>query len=246
MFTGVVDDFEISMSKKGLLAEVTGRGLAALLLDTQVRAAEYLSAQLPDIISHYVTPCGITKLEMQSMPPVSNFVVETGYTCFQVLAGFCRHSAEIFPRFSADGTLVLKKETTSGKVITIRDCCTQAHFSKNRYGLIATQVLINTRNGQRIEARNEEFLARGGRSIRVNGITGQKVRAIWRGAQQRIDDAKRNSEILTIEVPGAFVAEPLDEVQVFLPELGISNTYTVQEAEAVCDETGLRCCLVLR
>ena len=32
VFTGVVDDYEIRMDKKGLLVEMTGRGLAALLL----------------------------------------------------------------------------------------------------------------------------------------------------------------------------------------------------------------------
>ena len=49
VFTGVVDDYEIRMDKKGLLVEMTGRGLAALLLDNQVRAAEYVRAQLEDM-----------------------------------------------------------------------------------------------------------------------------------------------------------------------------------------------------
>ena len=35
--------------------------LAALLLDNQVRAAEYLSAQLADILKSYVLPYGVTK-----------------------------------------------------------------------------------------------------------------------------------------------------------------------------------------
>ena len=62
VFTGVVDDYEITLDAKGLLAEMTGRGMAARLLDNQVRAAEYLSAQLADILKSYVLPYGVTKL----------------------------------------------------------------------------------------------------------------------------------------------------------------------------------------
>ena len=107
VFTGVVDDYEITLDAKGLLAEMTGRGMAARLLDNQVRAAEYLSAQLADILKSYVLSYGVTKLRTVQMPAVERFVVETGYSCWQVLAGFCRHSADIFPRFLPDGTLVL-------------------------------------------------------------------------------------------------------------------------------------------
>ena len=69
-FTGVVDDYEIRMDKKGLLVEMTGRGLAALLLDNQVRAAEYVRAQLEDILSTYVRPYGIVNIRAAAMPPV--------------------------------------------------------------------------------------------------------------------------------------------------------------------------------
>ena len=119
VFTGVVDDYEITLDAKGLLAEMTGRGMAARLLDNQVRAAEYLSAQLADILKSYVLPYGVTKLRAVQMPAVERFVVETGYSCWQVLAGFCRHSADIFPRFLPDGTLVLEPETP-GKTVRLR------------------------------------------------------------------------------------------------------------------------------
>ena len=72
-FTGVVDDYEIRMDKKGLLLEMTGRGLAALLLDNQVRAAEYVRAQLEDILSTYVRPYGIVNIRAAAMPPVVSY-----------------------------------------------------------------------------------------------------------------------------------------------------------------------------
>ena len=45
MLRGVVDAYEISMSERGLLATVEGRGMAALLLDNESEAVTYESSQ---------------------------------------------------------------------------------------------------------------------------------------------------------------------------------------------------------
>lgn len=245
VFTGVVDDYEISLTKNGCIAEVTGRGMAAKLLDVQVRAAEYVSAQLEDILQEYVTPYGIPRVEADSLDSVSNFVVETGYTCWQVLAGFCRHSGDVFPRFGIDGALILNTKTLN-KGTVIRDCVESAWYSDDRYGVIAKQILINTRNGEIQVAENKEFLDRGGSRIRVAGRTGDKIRAVWRTARQRIDDSERNARLLTLRVPGGFLAWPTERIRVELPVLGISDYFVVQTAESACDETGLTCLLTLR
>ena len=189
-FTGVVDDYEIRMDKKGLLVEMTGRGLAALLLDNQVRAAEYVRAQLEDILSTYVRPYGIVNIRAAAMPPVERFVVETGYTCWQVLAGFCRHSAEIFPRFLPDGTLVLG-ETEKIQTVRLRQGrCISAALSDSRYGLSSRQILVNTRTGQQIAAENSEFLRRGGSCVKVQGLTGNKVRATGQASDRGLRAGK--------------------------------------------------------
>ena len=134
------------------------------------------------------------------MPPVAQFVVQTGATCYQALAGFCRHSADIFPRFLADGTLVLRKNAL-GKQVWLGDEILQAQYVRNRYGV---------------------------------------------AAKQRLDDARRDEKLLYVTAPGVFLAEPLDMVSVKLDALGISGTFTVQEAQSGCDETGATCTLILR
>ena len=246
VFTGVVDDYEIRMDKKGLLAEMTGRGLAALLLDNQVRAAEYVRAQLEDILSTYVRPYGIVNIRAAAMPPVERFVVETGYTCWQVLAGFCRHSAEIFPRFLPDGTLVLG-ETDKIQTVRLRQGrCISAALSDSRYGLSSRQILVNTRTGQQIAAENSEFLRRGGSCVKVQGLTGNKVRATWRTAAQRLEDARRDKHLIEVCVPGSFTARPLDRVELTLPAMGVEGVFTVQTAESVCGDAGVSCTLTLR
>ena len=245
VFTGIVDDFELRLGKEGAIAELTGRGMAARLMDMQTPAAEYVSAQLEDILNAYVRPCGITKIEADEMPPVRNFVVQTGATCYQALAGFCRHSAEIFPRFLADGTLVLRKEA-AGSSIRLGSEILTAQYVRNRYGVAARQVLINTRNGSYQAADYAGFQALGGTRVQYAGRTGDKIRATFRTAKQRLDDTKRDEKLLYVTAPGVFLAEPLDMVSVKLDALGISGTFTVQEAQSGCDETGATCTLILR
>ena len=246
VFTGVVDDYTLRLDRRGLVAEMTGRGMAAVLLDNQVRAAEYVRAQLEDILNAYVRPYGITSIRACEMPPVERFVVETGYTCWQVLAGFCRHSAGVFPRFLADGTLVLEKEETGQRLRLGQTQCVRAAVTDERYGRCSQQVLVNTRTGQQTQALDREFIARGGSCVKVQGRTGNKIRATWRTAEQRVEDARRERWQAEIRVPGGFAAQPLDRVELALPEMGIEGVYTVRAAETECGADGLRCTLSLR
>ena len=245
VFTGIVDDFELRLGKDGAVAELTGRGMAGRLMDMQTPAAEYVSAQLEDILNAYVRPCGITKIDAEAMAPVLQYVVQTGATCYQALAGFCRHSADIFPRFLADGTLVLRKNAP-GKHVRLGSGILQAQYVRNRYGVAAEQVLINTRDGSMQRAVYEEFRAVGGTRVQYAGMTGDKIRAGFRTARQRLDDSKRDEKLLYVTAPGVFLAEPLDRVSVSVDALGIAGTFTVQEAQSGCDETGARCTLILR
>ena len=165
-FTGVVDDYEIRMDKKGLLVEMTGRGLAALLLDNQVRAAEYVRAQLEDILSTYVRPYGIVNIRAAAMPPVERFVVETGYTCWQVLAGFCRHSAEIFPRFLPDGTLELRvRDNGRGLPPELLGPYRPPEKQTGHLGLFNVDTILKKHYGERFGLRLENNTAGGGACI---------------------------------------------------------------------------------
>lgn len=246
VFTGVVDDYEVSLGEKGLLTELTGRGMAAVLLDNQVQAAEYQSAQIQDILNAYVRPYGIAEIEADAMGAVRKFVVETGYSCWQVLAGFCRHSENIFPRFKTDGTLVLRKNDSGAQMRLSREECVEAKILKSRYGRSSKQILVNTRTGAQSVSVDEEFAAEGGNCVKIHGVTGEKIRAAWRNAAQRVEDAARDKTLLEVKTVGAFCAWPLDKITVSIEEMGISGEYTVQTAESCCDTRGMLCTLRLR
>lgn len=246
VFTGLVDDYEVQLGERGLLTEVTGRGMAAALMDNQVRAAEYQSAQMQDILNAYVRPWGVTKIDAEALGPVEKFVVETGYSCWQALAGYCRHSANVFPRFTEDGTLVLRRGAAGKTVRLAQEQCVSAKILKSRYGRSSRQILVDTRTGAQHVSVDEKFVREGGSCVKVHGVTGDKIRAAWRTAEQRVEDAARDKTLLEIKTAGAFTARPLDTVSVMLPELGVSGDFTVRAAESCCDAKGMLCTLTLR
>ena len=55
VFTGLVDECEVSTGPRGCLLEVSGRGMAARLLDNEALGQDYLSATQADILRDHVT-----------------------------------------------------------------------------------------------------------------------------------------------------------------------------------------------
>lgn len=243
-FTGVVDECTVTLDGGGLTAEITGRDLSARLLDSQCRAAEFLSAQLEDILSRYVRPCGITKIRTDNLPAVPNFAVQTGDTCWQALAGYCRHAAEVYPRFSADGTLLLERRPAGRQlVLTMANGPTAVQLRETRYGVISEQTVLDFTRKSVEQVGNPDF---DGLCRKVTARSGKTLKADWRTAAQRIADSQRNRTALEVTVPGGFAAEPWDRISVSFPELGVSGGFLVAEAVTRLDGRGLQTALSLR
>ena len=247
VFTGLVDDFAVKLDRRGALAEVSGRSMAAVLMDNQVRAAEFVSAQLADILRLYVKPYGITRIDAAPMGQVANFAVETGYTCWQVLVGFCRHSADIFPRFAPDGTLVLRKNTNPRRVVIEPEQVRACSYVQNRYGAAARQVMVNTRTGQQQVAENAELRRLGIQCTHVSGMTGGgKLRATWRTAAQRLADSARELRQAMVQLTGMADVSPGDAAELRLPGLGAAEELSVAAVVHCGGETGVFTTLELR
>ena len=216
-------------------------------MDSQVRAAEFRSAQLADILRLYVRPYGVSKISADAMAAVPAFAVDTGSTCWQALCGFCRHAADIRPRFLADGTLELRASPArrafeltdwSGALsLRLREC---------RCGVPARVTAVDLARGTASAAENRAFLAEGGAAARVIAASGATIRASWRTPAQRIADGALERRVLTAVLPGGFAAEPRDAVAVSLSRPTVKGNYTVRAAETVLDRNGLRTELTLR
>ena len=107
VFTGVVDECQVSQSQDGGVLEVSGRGLAALLLDNEALGQDYGTATLEDILRDHVEPYGIQTAPGASLPAVSPFSVSTGSSEWSVVYEFARYHGGVAPRFDRLGRLVL-------------------------------------------------------------------------------------------------------------------------------------------
>ena len=244
VFTGVVDEAVVTLDGGGLWAEVAGRDLAARLLDNQCRAGEFLSAQLEDILARYVRPFGVTRIRADSLPAVPNFSVQTGDSAWQVLCGYCRHAADVFPRFAADGTLLLEKRPTGRNIaLTMANGPAAIRLRETRYGVISQQTVLDFTRKSMETVENPGF---DGLCQRVAARSGKTLKAAWRTGAQRIADSLRERTVLEATVPGAFAAEPWDRAAVSFPELGLAGDFTVAAAETALDGDGLRTRLTLR
>ena len=74
VFTGVVDECEISLTDRGCFLEMSGRGLAALLLDNESLPMEYQLATAADVLRNHVAPYGIEVLGGGGLGAVEKFV----------------------------------------------------------------------------------------------------------------------------------------------------------------------------
>ena len=77
VFTGVVDESTVAQSEAGGFLELTGRGMAARLLDNEALPQDYGVATQADLLRDHVTPYGISAVGGE-LPPVAGFSVAAG------------------------------------------------------------------------------------------------------------------------------------------------------------------------
>ena len=78
VFSGVVDEIECGWDGSGGRLELSGRGMAALLLDNEALGCDYQVATLADILRDHVTPYGIRTAGTAALPAVPGFSVAAG------------------------------------------------------------------------------------------------------------------------------------------------------------------------
>ena len=168
IFTGVVDECEVSLSPGGLTLEVSGRGMAARLLDNEALGQDYLYATQADILRDHVTPYGIKAAPGGSLPPVAQFSVASGSSEWSVVYDFARYYGGVAPRFDREGRLVLSGwDDSRERVIGDQTGVLAMTRRDRRYGVLS-QVLVRDRwSGQMETLENRAFQALGGQARRV-------------------------------------------------------------------------------
>lgn len=247
VFTGVVDEFAVLCGKDGLYLELTGRGMAALLLDNEAMPAEYQRATRADIVANHIAPYGVETVGGGGLSPVAGFVVSSGESEWSVVRRFACYYNGVVPRFDRQGRLVLDPHGDKTAVkIGDGDKVTGWEYREERHGVLS-QVAVRRRTTWGTQwVSDPVFIAQGGcarRVITVPNTTG--TTAMRYTADYQLRAARRERVRMHITAAGGFLAWPGDLADVNLKGFGANGRYRVAQTEVSCGSGGLATTLVL-
>lgn len=241
-FTGVLDEYELAWGERGGELSLSGRGLAALLLDNEAAGKDYQVATLEDILKDHVRPYGIPVGRAGRLSPVPGFSVSTGESEWQVLYDFARYHNGVQPRFDVWGSLTVDGGEP-GRTVAVDDRTglTGLTFRDKRYG-VCSEILIQDRGilaPQRVV--DQKFLAQGGQRRKVFTMPGKSAyQAMRYSGQFQLDRSAEERFRVEFTLPGSYFCEPGDRVSLSLTRPALQGTWTVRETEAVLDGKGSR------
>lgn len=247
LFTGVVDECRCRWSEEGATAEITGRGMQALLLDNQAEAADYGLATLGEILRNYVTPHGVAVAGAAALPGAAGFSVSSGQSCWGVVYDFARYHAGVTPRFDRRGRLVLTPWADAAPIALDETApVTEAVWRVKRYGVLSRVTVKDVSGWNRQVIENAGFRARGGQCSRVVLLprkTGHQARRY--NGQFQLD--RSSADLVQAEVTLAlpFAAWPGELVRLTRAGGSRNGVYRVRESRVELDEQGCRTTLTL-
>ncbi len=239
VFYGVVDETQIEISERGLLFSVSGRGMAAILLDNEAESVHYSVCTIKGILDRHVYPWGISNVTYKSMNKLYDFTVDSGESQWSVLSRFTGFASDLRPRFTRAGRLVIDNE--KGNEFVLDSTCGGFDIIRRerRYGVISSVLVKNKARGTKTTVNNSEFIERGGscrRVLNVPRLTGYNAMR-YTGTYQ-ISESKKESTVYIITLPKLFAAAPNDIITVDIPELGDKAKLKVGEVTVWANGTG--------
>ncbi len=240
VFRGVVDEWETSLTSQGMQMEITGRSMAALLLDNEAVGLDYETATAEDILKDHVTCFGVEVGSCGNFAPVSPFVVDTGESAWSVLYDFFYYYGGVLPYFDYEGRLQLTAPV-DGDVVVVDDtvAVTALKCRDQRYGAISQIFLRNNASQRMITMENPVFYPMGGRCRRVVSIGEDNffLNARYSGAFQM---EKSNGNLLRLEMTVAegFFALPGHLVRIQRTGWGRNGTYRVVRSRVMLSGAG--------
>ena len=246
-FRGVVDEVEHLIDGQGGQINISGRGMAARLLDNEALPAQYQVATTADILRDHVEPYGIQVADPGSLPPVSPFDVSSGQSEWKVLWQFARYYGGVAPRFDREGRLSLSPfPDTQAILVDGTVAVTRLCWRQRRYGVLS-RVLVQDRTSTAVETvTNQDFLSQGGCRQQVLTMPGRSnFQAMRYSGQFQIDQSRGEERELELTVPSLFFAWPGDLIRLDRPGWGCNGLWRVREATVRADGQSADTALVL-
>ena len=208
-FYGIVDEYEVNISTRGITVLLTGRGMGGRMIDRRNESAEYSACTIGYMLRNYVLPCGVTAAVCDDMPAVYGYSVSVNTSCLVALEGFTRRSASIAPRFNREGRLVLSKNRGDRFKLNL-DGCAECTLRGRRYGVLS-EVKIVTADGVKAVAQNEPFIEKGGFASAVVTVPRKTSDDMIRyTGKYQIESSQKDVYSLEITLPELFCAYPMD------------------------------------
>lgn len=247
VFTGVVDECLCQWDEHGCVAEISGRGMQALLLDNQAAAADFGQASLGEILRQYVSPYGIALEKAVQLPTVWGFSVGSGSSCWKVLYEFARYHGAATPRFTREGKLALHPWADGEPVqVDASAPVVKLVWKYQRYGVLSQVTVRDTTGWNPQVVGNADFQARGGQCSRVMLLPRKTAYQARRyNAQFQLDRSRARMETIEVTLAMGFAAWPGDLVQLTRPGWSRNGRYRVLESRVRMDESGLQTVLLL-
>lgn len=235
---GIVDEYTVELGSEGLTATLTGRGAAARLLDNESRPVTYEGATLAEIIRCHVTPYGVVTRETADVRADSVYTVAAGCSQWKALSDFCRTYGGFTPRFAVNGALLAVPEKSPQKKLVIgdEDPVLRCVLREDHYGVLTEALVIDKTRNTSYSVKNPDMIAKGGQCRRVIYTPGQSTwEAMRYTGEYQIRKSQEEERIVTVTMPGSFLAFPGDRISLRLRRMGLAGEFRVAEAESLCD-----------
>lgn len=238
VFSGVVDELELSADASGCAAVLRGRGMQALLLDNEAESADYSGATADFILSRHAAPFGVKDWDCSGLGAVrADLSVSAGDSCWSVIDSFAQFCAGVRPRFSREGRLVLDGEKGGReRVFSGSTGISAQSFTQDRYGVISSALVKNRVLGSEAVVTNPEFLSLGGCCRRVVSVPRKTAfDAMKHTGTYQIRRSGENFRSCSLTLPGLFAAFPGDVAVLQDTPLGVDGRFTVRQSRCWAD-----------
>ena len=210
ILTGIVDRTRVSPAEG--IARVDGRGMAALLLDTEAVPVRYDRVSWTALEKRLLAPLGLRARGGEGLPEKLDFTIEAGISHFTAVTRFLEGRADRYPRFTPSGELNLSAAAPPKNPVRLDLPVTE---TLRRGGRTGTALIRDRDSAKTLTLENPEraALSLHGRAVfTAAGVKGfSDMQSSARRLMARGDDG---AHTLEFTLPGQSSLRPCDYVMV--------------------------------
>ena len=231
VFNGVVDEFELTADERGCVCALRGRGMQALLLDSQTEGGEYYAADTEFILDRHARALGVTDIDAGGLAggQAASLTVSSGESHWSVLSRFAEFCLGVRPRFTPAGRLLLDG-ADSGRYFTVTaaTAVSAQTYAQERYSVVSEVVVLNRVLGTQARVEDPRAKAMGIKRVRVVNVPRKTAfDSMQHTAAYQTGQGWRNFLRCRLTVADCFPAFPGDRAVLEWTPLGITGEFTV-------------------